>query len=89
MDRDLLSSAAPSGAVVAAVVVLCSTFFFFFVLALGLLVLAAAGRSPKMSSVLPKRSSSDRPFGFLLFLVPLGLVFFLLPSAPKMSPSAA
>ena len=88
MDRDLLSSAAPSGAVVAAVV-LCSTFFFFFVLALGLLVLAAAGRSPKMSSVLPKRSSSDRPFGFLLFLVPLGLVFFLLPSAPKMSPSAA
>ena len=88
MDRDLLSSAAPSEAVVAAAVVLCSTFFFFF-FALGLLVLAAAGRSPKMSSVLPKRSSSDRPFGFLLFLVPLGLVFFLLPSAAKMSPSAA
>ena len=83
MDRDLLSSVAPSGAVV-----LCSTFFFFF-LALGLLVLAAAGRSPKMSSVLPNWSSSDRPFGFLLFLVPLGLVFFLLPSAAKMSPSAA
>ena len=62
MDGDLLSSAAPSGAVVAGSCCTCSTFFFFF-FALGLLVLTAAERSPKMSSVLPNRSSSDRPFG--------------------------
>ena len=70
MDRDLLSLAAPCANVVAVAVVLHSTFFFFLVLEL--LVLAATGRSPKMSS-------SDQPFGFLLFSFLPYLLFFLLP----------
>ena len=43
-----------------------------------------------MSSVLPKRSSSDRPLGFLpfSFFVPLGLAFFLLSSEARTSSSA-
>ena len=92
----LLSSEVPSPLAVPAADVPADFFVFFFFAALGLLA-EGGGRSPNMSSVFPKRSSSGLPLGFfgdddddvaedvvaegLSFLV-FVLVTFLLPPPP-------